>query len=253
MHKFNKLASYSDDDGNEIVFDGEIDKGIDICFRGKNNKLHIASGCNISEIIINFDCDDGECHIGRTNGKFNIRVGQDSKVFIGNGVTTTARCVISAVEGSVVRVGDDCMLSVGVVIRSDDSHPIFDVVSGKRLNASKNVTVGKHVWLGQEVAVLGGANLRDGCVVGFRSVVKGKFPNNCSLAGIPAKVIRKNIAWERPHLSLNEPFYKPDQSTVKKTPYWHQTKDLPVLKSSKPSLIKRVSMALSIIVRGRFA
>jgi len=34
---------------------------------------------------------------------------------------------------------------------------------------------------------------------------------------------RINIAWERPHLGLTAPFYKPHASTVKKSKYWRRT------------------------------
>lgn len=131
------------------------------------------------------------------------------------------------------------MLSVGVLIRSDDSHPIFDVKTGKRTNLSKDVTIGKHVWLGQEAAILSGANIGDGCVVGFRSVVKGRYANNCAITGIPSRVSRKNIAWERPHLTLNKPFYKPDYKSIKKSNFWNKT-DESIFK------IKKVSIAISI-------
>jgi acetyltransferase-like isoleucine patch superfamily enzyme len=73
--------------------------------------------------------------------------------------------------------------------------------------------------------ILGGSSIGDGSVVGLGSIVKGSFPNNCILAGSPAKTVRRDIAWERPHLTLNKPFYKPDASCVKKSDYWNKTVD----------------------------
>ena len=149
------LKAFKDDKNNEVIFSGELSTGIDVRFHGGNNKLFLSDDCRVSELILNFDCDNAVCKIGRTSGKFNIRMGQDANVSIGNGVSTTSRVFISAAEGASVSLGDDCMLSVGVTIRSDDSHPIFDVHSGKRINISKNVAIGKHVWIGQEAAILG--------------------------------------------------------------------------------------------------
>ncbi|MFS7357640.1 acyltransferase [Rahnella inusitata] len=254
MKKLTNLSSYSDENGNEIFFSGEISNGIDITFRGKNNKLYVSSDSKISELTISFDCDNAECRIGKTNGKFSLRIGQDSKVLIGDGVTTTARCFVCAVEGSTVDIGNDCMLAVGVSIRSDDSHPIFDISSGARINAAKSVVIGNHVWFGEGAAILSGTSIGDGCVVGMRAVVKGKFPNNCVIAGMPSKIIRKNIAWERPHLSLSAPFYKPDASSVEKSDYWKETEELnPELKITKLSMRNRIRMAASIIIRGKIA
>jgi len=40
-------------------------------------------------------------------------------------------------------------------------------------------------------------------------------------------VVRQHVAWERDHLSLRKPFYKPDASTVRKTRYWNLTVEPP--------------------------
>ena len=106
---------------------------------------------------------------------------------------------------------------------SPDGHPIFDVRTGLRINTSKPITVGNHVWLGIESVLLGGASLGSGSVVGARALVTKPFPNNCIVAGVPARVIRTDIAWERPHLSLVRPYYKPDASTITKSEYWNFT------------------------------
>ncbi len=37
----------------------------------------------------------------------------------------------------------------------------------------------------------------NGSIIGAMSLVKSIIPNNCIAAGIPARVIRKNIAWSR--------------------------------------------------------
>lgn len=254
MKKLTTLSSYSDEQGNEIFFSGEISNGIDITFRGKNNKLYVSSESKVSDLTISFDCDNSECRIGKTNGKFSIRIGQDAKVLIGDGVTTTARCFICSVEGATVNIGNDCMLAVGVSIRSDDSHPIFDITTGKRVNTAKSVTIGEHVWLGEGSAILSGTSIGDGCVVGMRAVVKGKFPNNCVLAGMPSKIIRKDIAWERPHLSLSAPYYKPDASSVEPSDYWHKTEEKkPDITPIKLPMRTRIRMAASIIIRGTTA
>lgn len=219
------LENYSDENGNRIIFNNKINESISIRFTGKNNTLIVIDGAFPADLLINFDCDNGLCEIGKTRGRFNLRIGQDSKIVIGDNVTTTQRCFISAAEGAQVTIGNDCMISVGVSIRSDDSHAIFDVESGLRVNESKDVSIGEHVWIGQEAAILGGSTVGNGSVIGFRSLVKGCIPNNCVAAGVPARVVRRNTAWERPHLTLSKPYYKPDSSCVKRSGYWDMTKE----------------------------
>lgn len=155
-----------------------------------------------------------------------IRIGQDATVKLGADVTTTERSIVSAVEGANVTFGNDVMIASGNHFRADDSHPIFDIYSQKRVNPVKDITIGSHVWFGDQAVALAGAVVGDGSVIGFRSIVTNTIPNNCVAVGSPAKVVRKNIAWERPHLSYVAPPYKPDASTVEKSEeYWNPTQE----------------------------
>lgn len=44
----------------------------------------------------------------------------------------------------------------------------------------------------------GSGNVHIFCsIIGAMSLVKSTIPNNCIAAGIPARVIKKNIAWSR--------------------------------------------------------
>jgi acetyltransferase-like isoleucine patch superfamily enzyme len=222
-----KLCGYRDDDGNEIVYSGELVAGVRVTFRGSRNRLVIAPDAKLGNFVFDFDCDNGYIEIGGSDHAPNIsgsfRVGQDSKIVIGKNVSSTSGVYISSVEGNTVTIGDDVMFASGNELRGDDGHPIFDVRTGKRINPVRPITVGNHVWVGGRAVLFGGATIGDGAVIGWGSVVKGKIPNNAIAVGAPARTIRKNVAWERPHLSLSKPFYKPDSSTVKKSPYWSLT------------------------------
>lgn len=45
--------------------------------------------------------------------------------------------------------------------------------------------------------IMHGTNIGNGSIVGAKSVVKGQFPNNCSIGGNPAKIVRRDCAWAR--------------------------------------------------------
>lgn len=230
MPELAKLEAYKDANGNEIIYAGSAPAAhIMIRFRGSNNRLVIAPGAKIGKFRMEFDCDNGEVTIG-TNDKVGAlsvygRVGQDSRIIIGDNVSTTAPCLMSAVEGTSIEIGNDVMIASENEIKTDDAHPIFDVNTGQRVNVSSSVRIGSHVWLGKRAAVLGGSTIGDGSVIGYAALVKGVVPNNSVAAGVPAKVIRRDIAWERPHLSLAKPFYKPDASTVTHSDYWALTEE----------------------------
>ncbi|NYT76658.1 acyltransferase [Alcaligenaceae bacterium] len=223
------LGPYNDSKGNVIIFDGPA-VDVTINFKGSNNVLKVNSAARINFLEVAFDSDNGALEIGSCNimkkGLLaHIRVGLDSSVKIGNNVTCTSRCMISAVERSHITIGDECMISSSNEIKTDDSHPIFDVTTGKRINMPRDIAMGSHVWLARRAVVLGGATIGDGSVIGYGAIVKGRIPNNCIAAGVPARVVKRNIAWERPHLSLVKPHYKPDASFVEKSDYWNLTED----------------------------
>lgn len=230
MKVLDGLRPYEDDDANVVQYDGPSGNGVvQIRFRGANNRVEIAPDANLGRLSLVFDCDNGLVSIAGSSGvpKFSasIRVGQDSSVAIGRNVSTTNQCVISATEGSSVVLGEDIMMASQNRLRADDGHPIFDVHTGQRVNPSRPITVGNHVWLAVGAVLLGGADVGDGSVIGTQSLVTGRIPNNCIAVGSPARVVRRDIAWERPHLSLVKPYYKPDASTVVRSPYWKPTQD----------------------------
>ena len=239
MKKITALSGYTDEDGNTIESPSVFDENIDITIRGKNNRIVIDENARIKKLKLVMDCDNGTLVIGPSRKKpmeMNIRVGEDATVKIGANVTTTSMPLISAVEGVTVSIGDDVMIASQNQFRADDGHPIFDVATGKRVNPAKDITIGNHVWIGAKATLLGGAKIGDGSVIGFGSIVTKRIPNNVIAVGTPAKVVRKNIAWERPHLSYAAPPYKPDASTVKKSEkYWNETVDI----DEKPALTTR--------------
>lgn len=118
------------------------------------------------------------------------------------------------------------MFATGNQVRSDDGHLIFDVNTGDRINFAQNITIGDHVWLAWGATVLGGSQIGEGSVIGANSLVKGKIPNNVVAAGTPAKVIRRDIAWERPHIGLTPPYYIPNVDVLEdRSIYWRTTEE----------------------------
>ena len=222
-----ELAPYEDDRGNRVEYEGPPVTGVVIKFGGENNRLVVAADARLMALSIDFDCNEGVAEIGGSSGpRFAaaIRVGQQAVVTIGRNVSATTKVAMSAAEGTSITIGEDVMFASDVQVRCDDGHPIFDVSTGRRVNVSRSITIGPHVWLGLRATVLGGVTIGAGTVVGLGSIVTKDLPNNVIAAGSPAKIVRRDIAWERPHLTLQRPYFKPDSSTVKVSKrYWKLT------------------------------
>ena len=191
-----------------------------------NNTLIIHDDANIKSLKVEFLCNNAMIRIGKCNsGKFSIQVGEDCLVSIGNNVSCNGIVTIFTAEGTVVNIGNDVMFATGIYIKTHDHHPIFDVPTGNRINTSKNIIIEDHVWISDQCYISKSSIIKQGSVIGFRSFVNGYIPNNCIAVGTPAKVIKKNIAWERPLLNWTEPYYKLDSSVLKKSNYWNFTNE----------------------------
>lgn len=98
-------------------------------------------------------------------------------------------------DNSILILGNDCMLSSYVQVRTGDSHSILNL-KGERINKARSVYIGHHCWLGEGCKVLKGVNLGKDVVVSTGAIVTKSFDNNVLLGGIPAKIIKEEIKWD---------------------------------------------------------
>lgn len=149
-----------------------------ITILGNNNHVKIANHVKINYVRINIEDDYNEILIG------------DKTSFHG---TTD----IAAIESTKVVIGEDCMFSGNIQIRTGDSHSVLDE-NGVRINCSKDVSIGSHVWVGANVICLKGTIVPDNCIIGAGSLINKVYTtSNSIIAGNPAKVIKTSVNWRR--------------------------------------------------------
>lgn len=149
-----------------------------IAVYGENNKVTIEEGCSLRDV---------EIHIEDNN----------NEVRIGNGTTIAGFTHLACIEGTKISIGKDCMFSKDITFRTGDSHSITDM-DGLRINPSKDIMIGNHVWIGNRVIVTKGAKISDNSIVGTGSIVSNEFEEpNIVIAGVPAKKVKENINWLR--------------------------------------------------------
>jgi acetyltransferase-like isoleucine patch superfamily enzyme len=218
------LQHYTDKFGNRIEYDGEKIPIKRILFNGINNILKVAKNANITFLHLSFSCSNGYVNIGNYGDvKARITLGENCKVIIGDYCYFTERASMGLAEGTLVQLGKGCMIAQDVIFRTHDAHPIFYVSSEKRANPSRDIIIGNHVWIGDRAVIAKGARIHDGSIIGFGSFVTKEIPNNCIAAGVPAKVLKKDVAWEAPGLN-STPYFRPDASCLKKkSKYWNIT------------------------------
>jgi acetyltransferase-like isoleucine patch superfamily enzyme len=98
-----------------------------------------------------------------------------------------------------VSIGAGTLLGSRVIV-SDHTHGIYrgaeqsapDTMPAVRpLSRTGSVVIGANVWIGDGVAVISGARIGDGCIIGANSVVTGEIPARCIAVGAPARPVRR--------------------------------------------------------------
>jgi acetyltransferase-like isoleucine patch superfamily enzyme len=96
-----------------------------------------------------------------------------------------------------VKIGDNCLMASKIFI-SDTNHGDYsgenqsspETPPNDRKLISRPVSIGNNVWIGENVCILPGVKIGNGCIIGANSVVNKDIPDNCIIAGAPAKVVK---------------------------------------------------------------
>lgn len=173
-------------------------RGVRIVIRGNSNRVVIKKAATLLNLSISISGDGNNVAIDencRIYGPCKILCEDGGQVSIGK--DTGLRGLTVLARKAKVSMGEDCMTSYGVIIRNHDSHRIYDIATTKLINAPKDIVIGNHVWLAQNVTILKGTVIGSNVVVGFGSIVTKDIPDNSICAGTPAIVVKQNTTWEK--------------------------------------------------------
>ena len=180
-------------------------KGVKIDNQGKNNRIVIGDFCRLTDCSVIFHGDGNTLTLGdfvTMNGVSLYMEDDGNTIEIGNHNNFCGTTHLDLIEGTKITIGRDCLFSGALQFRTGDSHSILDL-NGKRINPSKDIRVGNHVWIGSQVNCLKGTIIPDHCVVGSGSTLcKAYEQENCILAGVPAKIVKTGITWDTQRLPI---------------------------------------------------
>lgn len=100
-------------------------------------------------------------------------------------------------EPYLITLGDNCLITDGVRFVTHDGGVQVPFIKqgfsmseiyGRKVLAAK-VSIGNNVFIGNGSIVLPGTAIGDNVLVGAGSVLRGSYPSDSVLAGVPAKVI----------------------------------------------------------------
>jgi len=152
---------------------------------------------------------NGMSHLGVSLGR-NATVGRQASILgsgtmatLGMGVTVGERSAIGA--GNVVwgqggvTIGDNVLMGPYVVVVSAN-HGFRDLAVPIREQAETYgpVIIEDDCWIGTGATLLAGSHVGRGSVVAAGSVVRGAFPPNSILGGVPARILGDRAEGEAP-------------------------------------------------------
>lgn len=143
-------------------------------FNGNNSLVFLDTSDRNYSIALSV-YNNNFCHIGSNNyfnGKLNLKCSEQSNIFI----------------------GDDCLFSFGVWVRTSDVHLIYNAKDYKRRNYSKSIFIGDHVWVGQDSKVWKGTYIGSGSIIATNAFTTGKkISSNSVWGGNPARLISSDV------------------------------------------------------------
>ena len=146
----------------------------------------------------------------------NIKIGKGTSIFSSfssNMLGLYQRCIIVARYGGKIEIGEHCGISGSTIyawnsikigkytrvganckIIDNDFHPVELEYRHKGLNEEYTrrapIEIGDDCFIGMNSIILKGTKLGNNVIVGAGSVVHGYFPDNCIVAGNPAKIVK---------------------------------------------------------------
>lgn len=113
-----------------------------------------------------------------------------SNVSIGDHAWVGGECDFYSSSYSWIHIGARVDIAPGCLVNTGTHEPgTPERRAGK--NTAQTITIGDGAWLGMGCMLLYGTEIGKGCIVTPGAVVRGKFPDNCLIGGMPAKVIKE--------------------------------------------------------------
>lgn len=186
--------------GNAVIIDGACRdrcRGV-LALEGDGSVVEVGEGGSATGLMITLGSG---CRVtigrGCSLAALEIYARSGAEVTIGDGCAFTHHTRVFLHEPGRISIGAGCLVASGTLLMNSDIHPMFDLRTGERLNAARDVSIGSRVWLGAEMTALKGAAVGEGSVVGYRSVVTGPIPANSLAVGTPARVVRAGVRWAK--------------------------------------------------------
>ena len=201
---------------NSLYIDDTIStqSNIVIKVKGNNNKIYLSKNIQIKGTLLisitgnnNSILIDENTFINRklhcvifTGGPGGL--GHNCTIKIGKNVFFNGDVnLMCGEEKTSIVIGARCLFASNINLTTSDNHSIFDMQTKQRVNKAGDIKIGEHCWICNDVTILNHSFIGDECVIATKALVtsfaSSQPPSNCIIGGIPAKIIKRGIMWDR--------------------------------------------------------
>lgn len=181
----------------------------------------------------------------------NLKVEENVELILGkrcgfNGMVIQNDGVKKAVPRATVRIGDNFHSGKGCLIRTSDhdfsrGYPLVNGhISGYQ---SADVTIGSHVWFGNDVLVMKGITIGDGAIIQAKSVVVSDIPALSIAGGHPCRVFAQRDPEEYEFL-LSLGLWKISKDEIESRKAHYEEKTAEILLGRRLKTIKETNSSL---------
>lgn len=93
-------------------------------------------------------------------------------------------------EPWLITIGDNCHITDNCTFTTHDGGTLILRKDVPDLELTGPITIGNDVYVGINTTILLGTKVGNRCIVGACSLLKGEYPDNSVIAGVPARVIQ---------------------------------------------------------------
>lgn len=185
--------------------------GLTVRFKGKNSIVEVYEPYNFGKRFIfnrskiRIDGDNNHIvikgtkicinslHIYNMGSNCNLNIGEN---FYQSGLLTIDYTHLNDMS---VSIGNDCMFGQNIRFMLSDWHKVIDKETNDVINTPKTgITIGNNVWIARDVKLLKDVTVPDNTIVATGSIVTKSFNDEYTiLGGTPAKIIKRNVKWQR--------------------------------------------------------
>ena len=120
-----------------------------IIFNGKNNILYCDEHIHLTNSILTFNGNNSVIYLCRNKHlyKLDVVTYNNSAFYVGQNNYFNGKLSAILSEQKHIFIGDDGLFSFGIWMRIADPHLIYHTDSKKRINPTKSIYLGDHVWM----------------------------------------------------------------------------------------------------------